>query len=303
VNALTLTITPRRKLPPPMSFALSLLVITLAAPLSFGCQRGPATIMAELTEANRLAADLRVQFSKGADASSRAVMADTDEASIAYAHDAEQFTAAVERDVGALSPLLKGLPASETQILEKFGRQFSDYRKVDGDILALAVENTNLKAQRLSFGPVKGAADRFKAVLELPTTLSAPERCRGDALVARAEIAVRELQTLQGPHIASSDDAAMAAMEKEMTTLDGSVVEALTALSGLVEPTKLAAARAAFDEFKSLGDQVVQLSRRNSNVRSLDLSLRVKPPLTAACDDSLRALQLALASEGPKATR
>jgi hypothetical protein len=303
VNALILPITPRRKLLPPLGFALSLLVITLTVPLSFGCQRGPATVMAELTEANRLAADLRVQFNKGADASNRAVMADTDEASVAFAHDAEQLGAAVERDVGALSPLLKGLPAGESQILENFGRQFLDYRKVDSDILALAVENTNLKAQRLSFGPVKGAADRFKAVLELPTTLSAPERCRGEALVARAEIAVRELQTLQGPHIASADDAAMAAMEKEMTTLDGSVVEALTALSGLIEPTKLGAARAAFDEFKSLGDQVVQLSRRNSNVRSLDLSLRVKPPLTAACDDSLRALQLALASEGPKATR
>jgi hypothetical protein len=261
-------------------------------------------VQAELSEANRLAADLRVQFNQAADASNRAVMADTDEASIAFAHDSERLSSAVEHDLGALSPLLKGLAANEVELLEQFRKQFSDYQKADHDILALAVENTNLKAQRLSFGPAKDAADRFKAALEtLPTTLTAPDRCRGEALAARAVLAVRELQTLQGPHIASADDAAMAAMEKEMTALDASVVEGVNALSGLVEPARLAAARTAFDEFKNLGAQIVTLSRRNSNVRSLDLALRVKPPLTAACDDSLRALQQALTSEGSKATR
>lgn len=260
--------------------------------------------MAELSEANRLAADLRVQFNKAADASNRAVMADTDEASIAFAHDAEQISAAVEHDLGALSPLLNGLPADEVKLLEQFQKRYADYRKVDRDILALAVENTNLKAQRLSFGPVKDAADRFKAALgTLPAAQSATDRCRAEALVARAVLAVRELQTLQGPHIASADEVAMGATEKEMASLDASVVEALNALGGLIEPLRLAAAQTAFGEFKSLAAQIVALSRRNSNVRSLDLSLRIKPPLTAACDDSLRALQQALAGEGSKATR
>jgi len=283
---------------------LVLVISALLGLLSSGCQRGPATLMAELSEANRLASELRVQFNKAADASNRAVMAETDEASIAFARDAEQSSTSVGRDVAALRPLLKGLAADEVKILEQFEKQYSDYRKVNSEILALAVENTNLKAQRLSFGPARAAADRFKAALGvLPTTLTATDRCRGEALVARAVLAVRELQTLQGPHIASADDAAMTAMEKEMAILDASVVEALNGLSGLVEPTQQTAARAAFGEFKSLGEQIVALSRRNSNVRSLDLSLRVKPPLTSACDDSLRALQQALATEGSQATR
>jgi hypothetical protein len=260
--------------------------------------------MAELGEANRLAADLRISFNKAADASNRAVMADTDEASIAAAHDAEQFSNAIERDVGALSPLLTGLAADEKTLLERFGQQFSDYGKVDRDILALAVENTNLKAQRLSFGPAKDAADRFKTTLgTLPPSLNATDRCRGEALVARAVLAVRELQTLQGPHIAAADDAAMVAIEKEMAALGGSVVEALDSLSGIAGTAQLTAARSAFGEFKGFSDQIVALSRRNSNVRSLDLSLRVKPALTSACDESLRALQQALATEGSKATR
>jgi hypothetical protein len=63
------------------------------------------------------------------------------------------------------------------------------------------------------------------------------------------------------------------------------------------------AASASFERFKDLSRQIVALSRRNSNVRSLALSLRDKPPLTAACEDSLRSLDEALAKEGFPATR
>ena len=87
----------------------------------------------------------------------------------------------------------------------------------------------------------------------------------------------------------------------EATTRD-----AMKALGELVQPTArpgLAAAVAALDQFKSVSTQIVALSRRNTNVRSLELSLRTKPAVVAACDDDLRALQDALAKEGSKATR
>jgi hypothetical protein len=45
------------------------------------------------------------------------------------------------------------------------------------------------------------------------------------------------------------------------------------------------------------------LSRRNTNVRSLALSLGQKRMRTAACEDSLRELQDALAKRGFSATR
>ena len=43
-----------------------------------GCIKAPETVLERLVEARRLAADLLVQFTKAADASNRAVMADTD---------------------------------------------------------------------------------------------------------------------------------------------------------------------------------------------------------------------------------
>jgi hypothetical protein len=49
--------------------------------------------------------------------------------------------------------------------------------------------------------------------------------------------------------------------------------------------------------------EIITLSRRNSDVRSLALSLGRKRIVTAACDDQLRALEQALAKHEFTATR
>jgi hypothetical protein len=265
-----------------------------------GCQGPSSAAFTELATARRLAADLRFQFTKAADASNRAVMADTDETSQVYAHEAEQATQTVQTDIDALTPDLRslGYPA-EIGLVEDFGKRFSAYRALDRKILDLAVENTNLKAQHLSFGPAREAADAFRTAIESAST-PPKDACRVESLAAKAVLAVREVQVLQAPHIAESDDAAMTRMEAEMSGLEASASDALSQISAL-EPRaqpQLVAAAAALGRFKDLTGQIVALSRRNTNVRSLELSLRDKPALTASCDDSLRSLEEALAREG-----
>jgi hypothetical protein len=49
--------------------------------------------------------------------------------------------------------------------------------------------------------------------------------------------------------------------------------------------------------------QIIALSRRNSHVRSLALSLNQKGKLAGACEDSLRALRHALENRGFTGTR
>jgi hypothetical protein len=276
--------------------------------LVLGCQEGPGTFLTRLDEARRLAADVRVQFNKADDASNRAVMADTDEASISFAHEAENAVQIVEKDVTALAPLLRNVGVlNETQFLEEFRKHFAEYRNLDKSILELAVENTNLKAQRLSFGPVRQAADSFRDSLGTAASSVAPkDRCRVEALVAKAMLAVREIQVLQAPHIAEPDDAAMTRMEKEMADLEASARGAVKELGELAPPgahPALGAALSALDRFRDISGELLTLSRRNTNVRSLDLSLRTKPTVVAACDDSLHALQDALSKEGSKATK
>ena len=53
----------------------------------------------------------------------------------------------------------------------------------------------------------------------------------------------------------------------------------------------------------AVNDEIVALSRRNSNVRSLALSLGRKRMVTAECEDELRALEEALAKHEFTATR
>jgi hypothetical protein len=273
-----------------------------------GCHGGATPAFTQLAEARRLADDLRVELAKASNASDRAVMADTDEESVAFAREAEKASGAVELGAASLAARLQnlGYPA-ESHTLEDFTGHFAEYRKVDRDVLDLAVQNTNLKAQRLSFGPVREAADQLHdALAGAAAAASQKDRCRVDGLVARAEMAVREIQILQAPHIAEAEDATMAKIEKEMTDRQATARDALKLLGWGASPAmtrQLDAAKAALDRFDRLAAEVVALSRKNSNVRSLALALRRTPTLVAACDGSLAQLQDALAKRGFSGTR
>jgi hypothetical protein len=205
-------------------------------------------------------------------------------------------------------PLLHSLSFSkEIQSLEDFMKHFAQYREVDRTILALAVENTNLKAQGLAFGPARDAANDLRDSLGAVALRAPPkDRCRIEGLIAKAVLAVREIQLLFGPHIAEPNDAAMTNMEQEMANLDSTARGAVTSLTQLVPRDvrpALSVALSALDRFRDSSHEIVALSRRNTNVRSLRLSLQTKPALTAACDESLRSLQDLLNKEDIKATR
>jgi len=266
------------------------------------------TVLERRFEARQLTADLLVQFTRGADAANRAVMADTDDKSLAFAREAEQATEQVQKDIDTLGPILRELSyADETRLLEAFVSRFAEYHALDRRILEMAVENSNLKAQRLSFGPAQEAADAFRdSLADVAPSVPARDTWHVNALVATAVATVREIQVLQAPHIADADEAVMTRMEKRMATSETAARKALETLKNLVQPSsrpRLAAASAALDRFMDLNSQIIALSRRNTNVRSLALSLDQKRTLTVACEDSLRALHDALAKRASLATR
>lgn len=279
----------------------------LAALSAAACGGGSKLVLTQQAEAHRVSADLRVQFTRAADASNRAVMADTDAASQSAAREAGQATAAVQRDLDALRTLLQDLgDRAESAQLGAFHARFVEYRKLDDTILPLAVENTNIKAQRLSFGPAQEAVNAFRESIETATRPAASKDGRADTLAARATAALLEVQVMQARHIAESDEAAMTRMEAAMTASESTARKALDTLHGLLPPAsrnQLAAAAAALDRFTTTNTELVALSRRNSNVRSLALSLGRKRMVTAECDDILQALQETLASRHFAATR
>jgi len=288
-----------------MSRALRTALVSISVVLAAaagGC--GDVNIaLARLSEAKQLSADLLVQFTGAADASNRAVMADTDEASVAFAREATGAKSGVRKDVDVLGPMLEGLDYNdESRLLGEFVTQFGEYDALDRRILDLAVENTNLKAQRLSYGPAAEAADAFRDALETAAgSMPAAEAWHARALAASAETAVREIQALQGPHIAEPDDAAMTRLESRMMASEAAARKTLASLAAVVPAParpRLADATAALDKFMAVHAQIIALSRRNTNVRSLALSLTEKSAVMRACADRLRALRDDLAKRG-----
>jgi hypothetical protein len=257
-------------------------------------------------EARRLVDDVRLAFAKAVTASDRAVIADTDQAAAAFVREARTATAQVASDAARLGPLLRGLNADrEAGLAETFQRQLAEYRKVDDDLLAMAGENSNLKAQRLTFGPVREAGDAFETAVRAAAA-AAKDRARAEALALEAALDVRFIQALEAPHIAEAEDAAMDRFEVEITARQGAAQKALDGLAaaaGSAGAARVAEARVALERFGKDLREVLRLSRRSSNVHSLAVAQRQKPALSAACDATLAELREALARAHMGATR
>ena len=156
--------------------------------------------LAQLSQARHLAGDLLTEFTRAADAANRAVMAESDALSVTFAHEAEPAKQAVRKDIDALRPLLQDARyANEARLLQEFVTRFTEYEALDRRVLDLAVENTNLQAQRLSFGPAQAAADEFRDAVEaVAPSAPAKDGWHVKALAATAVAAVREIQVAAG---------------------------------------------------------------------------------------------------------
>jgi hypothetical protein len=273
--------------------------------LVLGCRTESPFV--RLARARELSSNIAVQFLTAADASNKALMAESDQAVADFVRASETAKESVKTDVESLQPVLRELRfAAESDLLGVFASGFEEYRKLDAQILALVGENTNRRAQRLSFGPAQTEADAFRSAAEALVARGAGDEWRVRALAATAVAAVREIQALEAPHIAETTDAAMTAMEGRMATAETAARDALKAVAPLVSAAsrpQLEAANSALNEFMSVHTQILELSRRNTNVRSLALTLTEKGRIAGACEDSLRALRDALAKRELGGTR
>src|SRR5450432_1671563 len=93
-----------------------------------GCSQGPSPVLTRLMDARRHTADLTVSFTKAEDAANRAVMADTDDASIAFAREAQTYTDSVQQEVAAVDKLVVSLGyGDETKLVAAFREAFTKY--------------------------------------------------------------------------------------------------------------------------------------------------------------------------------
>ncbi len=240
---------------------------------------------------------MRIALATAMEAERSAVMAVRDDTSRQHAAEAH---AAIDQ-VTEATHQLKALQAEHGDatagpLLERFAGTLDAFRRVDEQILDLAVLNSNLKAYQLAFGPAANA------VADLDRALARAAAGGGEAmrLADGARIAAWRLQGALAPHIAEESDAKMTAMEAEMQTQDAIVQKNLNDLDSLDQEAlkaDLQTARSSYGRFSALRTQIVKLSRENTNVRSLALSLNEGQATATACRDALIALQDAIRGE------
>jgi hypothetical protein len=266
--------------------------VLVAVLLLAGCEREPAMI--RQTQKAAIVNSLIAELLASVEAEKSAVMAVTDEESAAFADESRRRAAELSRLRDELHRRVAadGRPG-EIEKLAAFDAAWAELRDVDARLLALAVANSNLKAARLAAGDAARTLDRLVDVLTvLQNERTDPATLR--RLSAAATAALR-IQTLFAPHIASPDDAEMTALEQRMDELAKQVD---TVLAELAPP----GAAAAWAEYRLHTAEVIRLSRLNTNVVSVDVSLHEKRRATDASRSALAALLEEIQS-GPHPTR
>jgi hypothetical protein len=255
------------------------------------------SILENRSKAIHLATVLEVELSHAVEASSRAVLSDTGQASKLAADEAQRARASVLRDIDTLSATIQKLGYDEEmKWVEDFKAKFVAYDVLDRSILDLAVEKTNLNATRLSHGPLSDASDAFvRAALALASVQRKQDPWRARALAYQAIADVRELQALESPHIAEPKNEAMTRLEQRMEERIADARQVLTELeSAVVAKEEVVPATKALESVVELHRQVIALSRKNTDVRALAMTLGQKRTLTASSREALRALSQAL---------
>lgn len=269
-----------------------------------GCRTSPLDTLAT---ARDLSSDLLVQFTVAADASSKAVMAEALDASTTFAQQAERAKTGVQDNVAALGAILaKEGYGPEHEMLQQFAAEFEKYKELDRQILDLTIENSNRKAEQLSYVQGQQHAESFRHSLQTLKPRRDGDQWQVKALALEAIAAVREIVALQPLHIGESSDPAMAGIEERIEAAGSVAHKALATLDSFVADASradLASAGAALDRFMATNEEILALSRRNTNVRSRALTLTDKGRLTAACEGRLVALRAALAKRGTAGTR
>lgn len=289
---------------------LSLVVMTLGCTAAALAQADPIqTRYEEQLREIKLITFMESALFAMSEAEKLAVMAETDEASLSFADKARSLGDELEKSRDALLELSRQAKLEkETALLTEFDACWKEYRQLDAEILGLAVKNTNLKAARLSQGKALALVGKLGMALDgvVPAAGDQQLGLKVKLLGDEALLAVQWIQILLDSHNDEADAKKMDALEQEMKARESKArkaLEKMASLAGGGASPALAAATGILNEYMSVTAEIVALSRQNTNVDSLRLSLSRKRVLTATCSETLEALKKAAFDRGFKATK
>ena len=299
-----------------MRIALVLIVTLLLSLLALyfskflGQDARYATVIGNTAEVIEVISRMRINLLKSTDLEKGAVMAITDEESRTLAEQSRKSADAVERDYDGLKVLIDAAKIDkEIKLMKEFSDNWNNFRVIDRELLSLAVENTNIKAANLSFTAAAQATANIERLLSelMDVPKSDHERAQTARLAYQAVTAVFMIYSLEAPHINEAEDEKMDELENLMAANEKKARNALTDLSRLIDQhgrTIFNDVSSAFSKFMEVHKEVIRLSRMNTNIKSLQLSLGRKRKVAAQCEEILNSLQDAVQSgRSFKATR
>jgi hypothetical protein len=243
-----------------------------------------------------LLSTMRIHLLEAIEAEKNAVMAITDEASEGFADRARKAADDVERSRKEIESITQQEKRPrETEILNDFNICWSQFRKLDETILALATQNTNLKAQKISATQGAQEMERFEQSLNRLIHRNTNNKCNEAVTLSyEALTAGLKIFALHKPHIEEADDQEMDKIEQSIKSYDESARKALGSLRSIADPSSsedLKSAETAYEQFMNLTGKVLRLSRMNTNIKSAELSLGRKRLISSQCQEILASFQ------------
>lgn len=285
-------------------FAALVLMLFFFTVVSLRSRPGPAEQLAQRSQRLALIHAVRTVLAEVSEAQNGAVMSRSDEDTQYFVDQARTAMARLEDSLTTLrSDLIAHDNRQQLELLIRTQSAMLDFNQLDKQLLELAAQSSNRKAYALALGPVARVLQDMDAGLARMVADHASITTK-DATITRlgyeTRIGALRIQVLLLPHIAEESADKMDDFESQIDREEQKIAENLASLSSLLrdgDASELAKSRALFAEFDGLRSQIIELSRKNTNVRSLSLALNERRQKMLAVQDALAELERAIETE------
>ncbi len=294
------TVSPARRLAPCLAAVCGLVLLALAACSGDNMRAN----LAVLQQKQQLIAGIRAGLLMAVDQEKNALLSPSQTEARQFLDKSKDGMAGVKQDLGRLTQLVEETDnAKEIAALRAVAEDFHDMASLDASLRGLAGRNTNVRAAQLSRTEAALAVSRLQQAL---TPVIDADDCQAGRDALRVVMAALSVLSLHAQHIDEKTAPGMDALEAAMNRQHARAQGALERLSALSVPTVAAAmpaARAAYDDFWRVTREVLALSRENTNIEAVALSMGKKRLVTAKALADLDALQAVVSEKEFTATR
>lgn len=242
---------------------------------------------------------MRLALAAASEAENSAVMSAAERDSETFVQQARAATEELDRAFAALQEdLTRQKDPHALELLKQVETAIQEFRRVDGELLSVAVQDSNRKAYQLAFGPFTQSIQQLDQALAAraagTASADATQRLQTVESISQARIGLLRMYAILLPHIAEESNEKMDALESQLAQEERTVADVVKSLSeaensGGAPPDKPLAA--LLDAVRALQSQILKLSRENTDVRSVALALNEKRQAMLACQDALVVLE------------